>query len=94
MKGFVRERRTREDDADATRADGTHADGTHGLDANASPEQGTVDGLDDDFSNAELQEFLDADRYDVPADPAFKERLRDTLWRMVKRMRRDGTGSA
>lgn len=50
----------------------------------------TVDrGDDDEIARAELQEFLEADRYDVPADPAFKERLREMLWEMVTRMRRD-----
>ena len=32
----------------------------------------------------ELREFLEADGLDVPADPEFKERLRQTLWEMVR----------
>ena len=31
----------------------------------------------------ELREFLEADPLDVPADPAFKERLRRKLWDLV-----------
>jgi hypothetical protein len=31
----------------------------------------------------ELREFLEGDRLDVRADPAFKERLRRKLWDMV-----------
>jgi len=33
---------------------------------------------------AELREFLDADRLEVRANPAFKERLRDKLWALVQ----------
>jgi hypothetical protein len=32
----------------------------------------------------ELQEFLEGDGLDVPADPEFKERLRQSLWEMVR----------
>jgi hypothetical protein len=31
----------------------------------------------------ELREFLEADHLDVPADPGFKERLRQKLWELV-----------
>jgi hypothetical protein len=31
----------------------------------------------------ELREFLEADELEVPADPAFKERLRRRLWELV-----------
>jgi hypothetical protein len=37
-----------------------------------------------DFSPEELREFLDSDRVDVEADPEFKERLRQKLWKMVR----------
>ena len=37
-----------------------------------------------DFSMEELREFLEGDRLDVRADPAFKERLRRKLWDMVQ----------
>jgi len=32
----------------------------------------------------ELREFLEVDRLGVRADPAFKERLRDKLWAIVR----------
>jgi hypothetical protein len=37
-----------------------------------------------DFTVDELREFLEADRLTVRADPAFKERLRRTLWDIVR----------
>lgn len=82
MKGFLRERRSRDSKTVADSSGTT-----------SQVEQVPVDRIesnDDDFTTAELQEFLEADGYDVPADPAFKENLREMLWQMVKRMRRDG----
>ena len=38
----------------------------------------------------ELRDFLSADGQDVGADPVFKERLRETLWKLVED--RYGTG--
>jgi hypothetical protein len=32
----------------------------------------------------ELRDFLSADGQDVGADPVFKERLRETLWKLVE----------
>jgi hypothetical protein len=32
----------------------------------------------------ELKEFLEGDILEVPADPKFKERLRQSLWEMVR----------
>ena len=40
--------------------------------------------LDLEFSEEELQDFLEGDRLDVKADPAFKERLRRKLWEIVR----------
>jgi hypothetical protein len=37
-----------------------------------------------DFSPEELRDFLDSDLVDVEADPEFKERLRQKLWKMVR----------
>jgi hypothetical protein len=37
-----------------------------------------------EFSAEELQEFLGADRYPIEADPEFKEKLREELWRLVQ----------
>jgi hypothetical protein len=38
-----------------------------------------------EFTTEELQEFLEADQYPVEADPAFKEELREKLWKLVQR---------
>jgi hypothetical protein len=38
----------------------------------------------DGFDPAEFAEFLEADDSALPADPAFKERLRQRLWGMVR----------
>ena len=37
-----------------------------------------------DFTPDELHEFLAADLMEVPADPDFKERLRNKLWSLVR----------
>ena len=39
--------------------------------------------LEDGFSDAELMEFMAADVDPVPADPVFRDRLREQLWEMV-----------
>ncbi len=38
-----------------------------------------------EFTTEELQEFLEADQYPIEADPEFKERLRQKLWKLVQR---------
>jgi hypothetical protein len=38
-----------------------------------------------EFSTEELLEFLEADQRPVEADPAFRERLREELWALVRR---------
>ena len=40
----------------------------------------------------ELEEFLEADRAPVQADPHFKERLRERLWEIVRQRRRGWRG--
>lgn len=45
---------------------------------------GDVAVLDDEATDAELMEFMAADIDPVPADPAFRDRLRETLWDMVR----------
>ena len=40
----------------------------------------------------ELRDFLEADRESVPADPVFKERLREKLWSLLQRRRRAQRG--
>lgn len=42
------------------------------------------DEADANFADDELLEFLEADADPVPADPAFRARLRDQLWSMVQ----------
>ena len=51
-------------------------------------EEMTMDETSMDFTMEELREFLEADNLDVPVDPAFKERLRRTLWDMLRRRAR------
>jgi hypothetical protein len=46
-----------------------------------------------EFSDDELQEFLEGDILDVRADPAFKERLRRKLWEIVRGRMGDDPGS-
>jgi hypothetical protein len=41
----------------------------------------------DDVTLDELREFLEADNMDVQADPAFRERLREKLWKLVEQQR-------
>jgi len=43
-----------------------------------------------EFTVEELREFLEGDLLDVRADPEFKERLRRTLWDMVRARRAQG----
>ena len=58
----------------------------------ATPVRGwTTPGTDPDLTGGsmaidpeELREFLSADGTDVGADPAFKQRLRETLWKLVE----------
>ena len=38
-----------------------------------------------EFTTEELQEFLEADRYPIEADPLFKEQLREKLWKLLQR---------
>ena len=43
-----------------------------------------IEQIADEFSTEELREFLEANRNPVPADPIFKERLREKLWKMLE----------
>ena len=40
-----------------------------------------------EFTTEELQEFLEADKNPVEASPAFKEELRERLWKMLEERR-------
>jgi hypothetical protein len=41
-------------------------------------------GVDPDFDPVEFAEFLEADESPLPIDPAFRERLREQLWDIVR----------
>jgi len=43
-----------------------------------------VDQAGTEVTMEELREFLEGDLLDVPADPEFKERLRQKLWEIVR----------
>jgi len=43
-----------------------------------------AEGDDSEIPADELREFLSADLFEVPADPAFKNRLREKLWELVE----------
>lgn len=47
-----------------------------------------------EFTIEELREFLQADSLEVPVDPAFKERLRRKLWKLVQEQLRKSRGDA
>jgi hypothetical protein len=48
-------------------------------------EREVIEEIAAEFTTEELQEFLEADRHPVEADPLFKEQLRERLWRLVQR---------
>ena len=47
-------------------------------------ERPSMDDAAMEITPEELREFLEADRLGVRADPAFKARLRDKLWAIVR----------
>ena len=51
-----------------------------------------IDEIAAEFSTEELQEFLEADRAPVQADPIFKERLREKLWNLLEEQRAARSG--
>lgn len=54
------------------------------MSGNRADEKAVVDEAFMDFTMEELREFLEADLIDVRADPEFKERLKQQLWRLVQ----------
>lgn len=67
-----------------------------GGDRGEARERKVIEEVAGEFSTEELQEFLEADRLPEQADPAFKEDLRERLWRMVQeraREREEGSSS-
>jgi hypothetical protein len=53
-----------------------------------NPEQQVSHEVAAESSTEELLEFLEADQTPSSADPAFREALREDLWRMLQRVRR------
>lgn len=50
-----------------------------------APERGRPSsGVDPSFDPVEFAEFLEADEGPLPIDPAFRERLREQLWQIVR----------
>jgi hypothetical protein len=50
-------------------------------------EREVIEEIAAEFTTEELQEFLEADRHPIEADPLFKEQLREKLWRLLQRSR-------
>jgi hypothetical protein len=48
-------------------------------------EREVIDEIAAEFTTEELQEFLEADRHPIGADPLFKEQLREKIWRLLQR---------
>ena len=48
-------------------------------------ERAVIEEIASEFTTDELQEFLEADQYPIVADPAFKEELREKLWKLLVR---------
>lgn len=46
--------------------------------------RGRPKGLDPSFDPVEFAEFLEAEESPIPIDPAFRERLREQLWGIVR----------
>jgi hypothetical protein len=55
-------------------------------------EREVIEEIAAEFTTEELQEFLEADRYPIEADPLFKEQLREQLWRLLQRSIQGASG--
>ena len=51
---------------------------------NRNLEHPVIDETEKDISIEELQDFMSADLFEVQADPTFKNRLRETLWKLIE----------
>lgn len=67
------------------RGTGQSADAVQGEAEKAGRETLVIEEIAAEFSTEELLEFLEADQRPVEADPAFRERLRQELWELVRR---------
>ena len=57
-------------------------------------EREVIEEISEEFTTEELQEFLEADRHPIKADPVFKEELRQKLWNLLQRsIQRPSDGS-
>ena len=56
-------------------------------------EREVIEEIAAEFTTEELQEFLEADRNPIRADPIFKERLREKLWKALEEQRAEGSGT-
>lgn len=61
------------------------AESEQGVAEKAGRETLVIEEIAAEFSTEELLEFLEADQHPVEADPAFRERLREELWALVRR---------
>lgn len=65
----------------------TERESTPARSATPDPSGWSLPGVDEqdlDFDAGELREFLAGDLLESGADPVFKERLREKLWRLVR----------
>lgn len=71
-----------------------HADGRAKKreDECAAQEHEVIKEIASEFTTEELQEFLEADRHPIDADPVFKEQLRRELWSLLQRTLRESSG--
>jgi hypothetical protein len=53
--------------------------------ASGLQEREVIEEIASESTTEELQDFLEADRHPIEADPAFKEELRGKLWRFLLR---------
>ncbi len=68
-----------------TREEGATDRGTGQRERSRLQEHEVIEEIASEFTTEELQEFLEADRYPIEADPLFKEQLREKLWRLLLR---------
>ena len=67
------------------RAQGGTARALEQREENGLQEREVIEQIAAEFTTEELQEFLEADRHPIEADPLFKEQLREKLWRLLQR---------
>ena len=57
-------------------------------------EREVIEEIASEFTTEELQEFLEADRHPIEADPLFKEQLREKLWKLLQRSIQGASGDS